>query len=154
MTSNNRFELDGPMDVHDVAHVRRLVERLCRRQLATEDGVSRLAMATHELLENAVKFSVDGEASLRVEVKPNAEVSIVTRNRASKADLADLSRLAKDLHAAADPMKFYLELMRRTPSQVRGGLGIGRVAAEAELRIELDVEGDIVQVRAEGNFAA
>jgi hypothetical protein len=154
MTANNRFALDGPMDVGDVAHVRRFVERLCRRQLTTEDGVSRLAMATHELLENAVKFSIDGAASLTIEVKPNAEVSITTRNRASKADLADLSRLANDLHNATDPMKFYLELMRRSPSQVRGGLGIGRVAAEAEMRIELDVQGDIVQVRAEGMLAA
>jgi hypothetical protein len=151
---NNRFELDGPMNVNDVAHVRRLVERLGRRQLTTEDGVSRLAMATHELLENAVKFSIDGAASLTVEVKPNAEVSITTRNRASEADLADLSRLAEDLHNAPDPMKFYLELMRRSPSQIRGGLGIGRVAAEAEMRIELDVQGDIVQVRAEGLLAS
>src|SRR5262249_11357947 len=60
-----RIELEGTIALDDVSHVRRFVETLHRRVAMTDDDASRLAMVTHELLENAIKFSADGGASLR-----------------------------------------------------------------------------------------
>lgn len=140
-----RFELDGPMRVDEVADVRRFVERMNRR-LRNADDAARVAMATHELLENAVKFSSDGAASVAIEVG-TTHVAITTRNRAREENRAELREIARELSEANDPMVFYLKQM-----SVRdrvGGLGLGRVAAEAEMKLELVLDGDVVEVRAE-----
>jgi hypothetical protein len=105
-------------------------------------------MATHELLENAVKFSTDGNASLRVEVVDGEQIRITTRNSARTADREGLRALAEQLAAAPDAMGFYLQRMQEAPTE-RGGLGIGRVAAEGEMTIGVSVDGDVVEVRAQ-----
>jgi hypothetical protein len=143
------FELSGALSVEDVPEVRRFVEKLHRR-VSNPDDVSRVAMATHELLENAVKFSTDGSTTLRVEIGGSV-VTIMTRNRARPHDLVELGQIARDLTEALDPMLFYLDQMRRAPQRA-GGLGLGRVAAEGEMKIELVLDGDVVQVRAEATI--
>lgn len=107
-------------------------------------------MATHELLENAVKFSADGAASLRLEIG-GSTVTITTRNRARPVDLQELGKIARDLADALDPMLYYLDQMRRSPDRI-GGLGLGRVAAEAEMKLELLLDGDMVQIKAEAKL--
>ena len=143
MSTSERFEINGHLTVDDVPDVRQFIEKLHRR-VSSPDDTARVAMATHELLENAVKFSTDGSASLRVEVG-NSQVTIVTRNRAKTDDLEELFQIGRELAAALDPMLFYLEQMRRPRS---GGLGLGRVAAEGEMKIEVILEGEVVQIRA------
>lgn len=147
--TNESFEVTGNLTVDDVPEVRRFVEKLHRR-VSNPDDLSRVAMATHELLENAVKFSTDGSAGLRIEIG-GSEVTITTHNRARPGDLDELRQLADDLTSALDPMLFYLEQMRKSPSRV-GGLGLSRVAAEGEMKIELRLEGDIVKIRAEATL--
>jgi hypothetical protein len=149
--ASESFQLSGNLTVADVPDVRRFVEKMHSRVSNAED-VSRVAMATHELLENAVKFSTDGAASLRIDVG-GSQVTITTRNRARSTDLDELRQLASELSTAVDPMLFYLEQMRRSPDRV-GGLGLGRVAAEGEMRLELVLDGDIVQIKAEATLGA
>jgi len=146
------FELTCTVTVEEVSEIRRLVERLHRRFVPNDEDISRVAMATHELLENAIKFSTDGRAMLRIDVPSDGEVRITTRNRANKADLAGLQRLADELQAADDKMVFYVGLMQRNPES-RGGLGIGRVAAEADMQIALQLNGDVVEVSARADLA-
>jgi hypothetical protein len=147
--TNEHFELSGSIGVDDVPEVRRFVEKLHRR-VSNPDDVSRVAMATHELLENAVKFAVDNSTSLRVDVG-GSMVTITTRNRARPQDLEELRQISRELADAIDPMLYYLEQMRRAPTRI-GGLGLGRVAAEAEMRIDVVLDGDIVQIRAEARL--
>ena len=152
MTSAH-FELDCAISLEDVSEIRRLVERLHLRRGSSESDASRIAMTTHELLENAIKFSLDGIAMLRIEVTPAGEVVVRTRNRASADDRRDLAALAAELHAAADPLTFYVSLMARAP-QERGGLGLGRVAAEGDMAIDFDFHDDVVEVSARSALAA
>jgi anti-sigma regulatory factor (Ser/Thr protein kinase) len=147
-----RIELQGSLTLDDVPYVRRFVEKIHRGVVRNDDDISRLAMATHELLENAVKFSVDGGASLRIEIEDDS-VCITTRNRAALADLDDLRAIASELEQAANPMVVYLALMKRAPT-LRGGLGLGRVAAEADMQIGLELDGDIVQIQARTELVA
>lgn len=62
------FELDFKPNVQLVSVVRRCVTELYQRFLDDPDGTSRVALATHELLENAVEYSRDGETTIRIEV--------------------------------------------------------------------------------------
>jgi hypothetical protein len=136
------------MALEDVPAVRRFVEKLHRRLVTSSDDVARVAMATHELLENAVKFSTDGNATLKIEVVDGEQIRITTRNAARTADREGLRVLTEQLAAAPDPMVFYLQRMQEAPAE-RGGLGIGRVAAEGEMTIGVTVDGDVVEVRAQ-----
>lgn len=146
--SASTFELDGEFKVEQVPEVRRFVERL-HASIGDEDVLARVTMAAHELFENAVKFAADGIASIRFEVSRRARrIAITTRNRARPGDLVDLRATAAKLQASDDPMAFYIELMRSDPAK-RGGLGIGRVAAEAEMRVGFEFVDDLVVVRAE-----
>lgn len=146
-SGGERLLIDGNLTMEDVPEVRRFIERLHRQHA---DDATRVAMATHELLENAIKFSTDGTTSLCVEVG-SSKVTITTRNRAATQNLDELRQIARDLTEALDPMLFYLDQMRRNPMK-SGGLGLGRVAAEADMRLELVLEGDIVQVKAEATL--
>ena len=139
--------------IDDVRDVRKLVETLHHRFVHNLDDVSRVAMATHELLENAVKFSVDGKTKLRIELVSSGRIRITTRNRALPANVEELTNLAQEFRDAIDPMLLYVDLMRRTPIDKLGGLGLGRVAAEGEMTIGLDLDGDFVQVFAEATLA-
>jgi hypothetical protein len=147
------FELDCTIAVEDVAEVRRLVERIQLRRGSTETQAARIAMATHELLENAIKFSIDGAARLRIEITDGGEVKILTRNRASAGDREELAVLAAELASAIDPMAFYVGLMGRAPTK-RGGLGLGRIAAEGDMAIGFVFHDDVVEVHASSALAA
>lgn len=149
----HRFELDGAMTRDQIPDIRKFVERLHRRLLGNDgDLISRVTMATHELFENAVKFSIDGSAKLSVDISRESEpvhVRITTTNRAADEHLADLREMATALASATDMMTFYVELMRNSDPKVRGGLGLGRVAAEAEMKLELHLDNDLVVISAE-----
>lgn len=143
-----RFEIDGTLTTKDVPVVRRFVEDLHRKFSA---DASLLAMATHELLENAVKFSVDGSAFLRLEIVATT-ATVTTRNRASQSNVEALDKIARALSEADDPMQYYLEQMQHYDRI--GGLGLGRVAAEAEMKIEISVlEDNLVEIKAAATFA-
>jgi hypothetical protein len=77
----------------DINDLRRLVERLHPRRGSTEVDVARVALTAHELLENAVKLSVDA----------NGTTELVTRNRAAAKDRAVLQRFAAEIEGAPDP---------------------------------------------------
>lgn len=141
------FELTCAITIEDVPDVRRIVEKLHGRLMRNGDDVSRVAMATHELLENAVKFSADGTASLKIEIVDGSQVRITTRNLAREQDLAGIASLAKEIESVTDAMSFYLELMERSPDS-RGGLGLGRIAAEGEMQVAIELDANVVEVHA------
>src|SRR5258705_13993296 len=71
--------------------VRRFVSSFYQEVLGNRDAVSRLAVATHELLENAVKYSSNGETTISISVDRSGDerfVEIVTRNRADENNLS------------------------------------------------------------------
>lgn len=145
---SDRFDLEGAFTTEQVPDVRRFTERLLA-WIPDRDMRARVSLATHELFENAIKFSGDGQATLLIEItREPLQVRITTKNRAGQANLASLHKLSTRLQEAADAMSFYLGMMKDAPA-ARGGLGIGRVAAEAEMNVSMHFEQDVVIVRAE-----
>jgi hypothetical protein len=147
------FELTFHPDLELVTNVRDFVEAFYRRLLDDHDAGGRLAIATHELLENAVKYSIDGETSLRIDVVPapgSRAVAVRTRNRAEDQHVTTLRVYLDEMRASADPAAYYLQRMRRAVRSADvSQLGLARVCCEAEMQLSCTVEGDTVTIHAE-----
>jgi hypothetical protein len=137
--------------------VRRFVGDFYATVVPDPDAAHHLALATHELLENAAKYSADGEAALFVDVDPTSRVVCVrTANRASAARIAELETAFAEIAAAPSAAAHYLEAMRRSAVRASGsgGIGLARVWAEGDMELEMAVEGDRVEIRAQGVLAS
>jgi hypothetical protein len=110
-------------------------------------------MTAHELLENAAKYSTNGVARMRIEVAPNGtgdRVRLVLRNHGNPDAVAQVRSAFDEMRSFDDPFAWYQTLMRRTAKRRAGsGLGLARIAAEGEMKLELELTGDEICIRAE-----
>lgn len=118
----------------------------------TPDLTSQVALATHELLENAVLHSSNGETEVHIEITPltrGQSVCIRTRNAATPQDVGALHALFAELDAVTNPDEFYQSMMRRSAQRADGsGLGLARILAETQMAMTLEVNGDDVCISA------
>jgi hypothetical protein len=126
--------------------VRRFVSSFHERLLSHADAASRLALATHELLENTCKFAVDGVSAIRLAVDVGAggaEVTIRTWNRCRERDRDNVVAIVAELAASDDVAELYQQIMRRNARRRDGsGLGLARICAEAEMQLECELSGE------------
>jgi hypothetical protein len=147
------FELNFKPNVALVSVVRRFVTEFYQRFLSDPDGTSRVALATHELLENAVKYSLDGETTIRIDVDTNVspkQVRIKLRNRAAPEHIAAIRELLDGIKQAGDAATFYQQLIvRKAKSKEGSGLGLARICAEGEMSVTYHVtDGDMTIIEA------
>jgi two-component sensor histidine kinase len=150
------FELYFRPCVDLISLVRCFVADFYTKAVPDPDAAQRLALTTHELLENAAKYSADGEAAILVELQPGTgAVSVRTANRATGAQIAALQSAFAEISTAPSASAYYAEAMRRTAVKRSGsgGLGLARIWAESDMQLELLVEGDRVEVHARGHVA-
>jgi hypothetical protein len=154
------FELRCVPDVALVSSVRCFVTDFYGHLAGDSDIAHRLAMATHELLENAVAYSIDRRTEIRIvlrrPVAPHHEmaVDIETKNRVFGDRMALVRTALDEVIAAPDPDALYRELVRRAAKRRDGGsgLGLGRIRAEADLTLSYEIMGDVLAIRARGTF--
>jgi hypothetical protein len=152
-TSYYRFELTfGPTMVL-ILVVRQFITDFYDRLLNREAG-QMVAMATHELLENALKYSAEDRATLSIEVTPEEpagrRVVIKIRNRSSEEHIRPLQDLVESMSRYPDPMAHYVALMRETSKRKEGsGLGLARLRAEAGMDLGLSLDGRDVCITAQ-----
>jgi hypothetical protein len=150
MAETAYFEMSFSPNVALVSTVRRFVMDFYAQLLSDPETTSRLAVSTHELLENAVRYSFDGKTDVRVGLsRDDCTVTIDTRNRADPANIVAMRRAIDELSGAPDPSAYYQSLMRRNAKRTDGsGLGLARVWAESEMPVTYRVDGDHVFLRA------
>ncbi|HEY4239648.1 MAG TPA: ATP-binding protein [Kofleriaceae bacterium] len=127
-----------------VSTVRRFTDEFYRRVLVDQEVSSRLALATHELLENAVAYAVDGETGVRIDLADD-NLTIKTWNRTS-ADRVESVRAAIDeMNRAPDADEYYQLMLLKTAKRTDGsGLGLARIRAEADMSVSYEIEDDRV----------
>ena len=136
-----------------VTTVRLFVLQLCQRLHDDEDVAERVAIATHELLENAMKYSTDGVAELEIDLgevrdAEADEVQLRISNKVDPAALALLQRKLDGIHGAGDDaVGHYTRLMIESAAQTSGsGLGLARLWAETQARLSCEIAGATVTV--------
>jgi hypothetical protein len=157
-TQNAFFEMRFCPNVELISVVRRFISGACDRFYGDADSSARIALAAHELLENAVRYADDDITSVRVEFAQRSGasggVTIITKNRASAANAQRMQDLVEEIAHAPNPMRLYVTKMRATAGVAEGsGLGLARVRAESDMTITYQREGDTVVISAHGDVA-
>ncbi|WP_272421080.1 hypothetical protein [Polyangium jinanense] len=152
------FELTFRPNVELISVVRRFLTDFYERMIEDHDTVSRIALATHELLENAVKYGSDGVTFLSITFEPgdtSSTVSIRLANRANAEHIAALATIFEEMSRHDDPFDHYqIAMARSAKRKVGSGLGIVRVRAEGEMTMSHTIEDDRVTILAQTTVAA
>ena len=135
-----------------ISSTRRFAGDVLGSVLRDPDSASRIALTIHELLENTLKYSLDGQALLEVSVGNEQggrrRVEVTARNRATPEQANDLGRRIHALSQANDPMALYVGMMRESAQRSGSGLGLARIRVEGEMDLSCALEGDAVIVSA------
>jgi two-component sensor histidine kinase len=136
-----------------VAEVRKFVSALYDAILSDPDVTSRIGLTTHELLENAMKYSSDGRAKIHIEIRrlgPEDVICLRISNKANPDRLLDLQNQFDRMGASSDSFAYFTGLMVETAKRKPGsGLGLARIWAEAEMKMTCEIEGPVATIVAE-----
>ena len=134
-----------------IDEIRRFVESFCACACPGHGREAQLALAVHELMQNAIPHARGGAVDLVLEVEPSAErVSVKVTNPCTDEEFAALSARLASLYCETDALASYLRAMRESPAGTRGGLGLPRIRFESQLDIRTSREGDRLTVEASG----
>jgi hypothetical protein len=152
METGLSFDLSLDPNPRFVSIVRRFVEETFERLIPDPDAVFRVSMTVHELLENAAKYATANRALLRFSTRLDGDHAVVNLSLINDTTAAHIDQLRQRVQAigsAADPFVHYQKLMVAT-SRVAGesGLGLARIAAEAEMVLGLEVKANTVAIMA------
>jgi hypothetical protein len=149
----SRVDLECAPELDQVSSIREFIENYYRTVLRDPELISRIAVAAHELLENATKYSVRAGSRLRIEIKGAAapsKVSVSVSNIADPAQIEELKGTISELAKTNDADELYQDYIQRAARRDQGsGLGLARIRAEAEMSLVLELDGDEVCVKAE-----
>lgn len=137
-----------------VDDVRRLVASFCASACPGAEREEQLALAAHELVQNAFAHGAPSEVELELEldrIAGRARLSVT--NACEPEQIPLLQALVERAQAHRDPLAGYLDAMRKDPA-ARGGLGLSRIRYESELDLGICVEGRRVTVHAAGPLSA
>jgi two-component sensor histidine kinase len=152
------FELAFSPGSDLVSSVRRFITDFYDRVFADPDLSSRLGMASHELLENAVKYSTDQNSRIAIQIsegKDQRSLIIKTWNRTTPEHLRTVQSILKRINEASSPKAFYRELILSTADDDTGesaGLGLARIVGEGDMTLTCDVQGDTIYFIAEASL--
>jgi hypothetical protein len=137
-----------------VDDVRRLVASFCATACPGSEQEERLALAAHELVQNAFAHGGASDVELEIELDRIADrARLSVSNACDPEQIPVLRALVARVQSHRDPLAGYVEAMRENP-EARGGLGLSRIRYEGELDLGVDVRGTRVTVHAAGSLSA
>ena len=139
-----------------IDEIRRFVESFCSCAQLGPDREAQIALAVHELMQNAVPHARGQEVELDLEVDPRVGlVTVRVTNECAEEEYANLRTRVEAMYREPDALRDYLRTMKEHPTTARGGLGLARVRFEAQMDIRVRrSSADRITVEAEGPLRA
>jgi len=138
-----------------VDEIRRFVESFCSCACPGESREAQVALAVHELMQNAIPHAGGESVDLTLQVDPVADrIEISVSNPGTEEQFAEFKGRLERLNLEPDPLQSYLRAMAEAPMNQRGGLGLARVRFEAQLDLSITREGNRITVLAWGRLRA
>jgi signal transduction histidine kinase len=111
----------------------------------------RVRLVVHELVENAIKYSVSDAECVNVDISGRAEgFEIVVTNRATRDRLAGLERALAELEGVSSEQAYLRALERNVRAPAGPGIGLARIAAEARVALSADFAQGRMRIVARG----
>jgi hypothetical protein len=131
-----------------ISSTRIFVESFCGHSIGKGAFSDKVALATHELLENAAKYSIGPEAVVRCTVSlEGRQVRVRVQNQAHPAHLPILVEELASIQDG-DPLEVYVHKMQRSVTQAQSQLGLSRIRYESGAQLHLEVRDDWVTLEA------
>jgi anti-sigma regulatory factor (Ser/Thr protein kinase) len=139
-----------------IDEIRRFVESFCSCASIGADREAQVALAVHELMQNAVPHANGHEVELDLELDPVAgHIVVRVTNASGDEEYAALVARIEAMYREPDALRSYLRTMKEHPTTARGGLGLARVRFEAQMDIRVHrTAGGRITVEAEGPIRA
>ncbi len=138
-----------------IDEIRRFVESFCACACPGQDREAQVALAVHELMQNALPHAHGDSVELMLEVsRAKDAIAIRVANRCNDEDYESLRERIERMNCEPDALAHYVKMMKEHPTTARGGLGLARVRFEAQLDISVRREADRVIVEAAGPLRA
>jgi hypothetical protein len=139
-----------------ISLVREFVERYFQSAVNDPDLLCRMAVAAHELMENAFKYSSGGHSRLRIEIRHDDgadSLLVCVVNLAAPEHISSLKAIVEEISAAEDVDSLYQRYLERAARRKEGsGLGLARIRVEAEMELRLRFQGEATCVEAVARF--
>ncbi len=136
-----------------IDEIRRFVEAFCSCACRGKEREAQLALAVHELMQNAIANATTADIELSLAVDTSRDlVTVTVTNRCSPESAAGLEQRIAKMNEEPDPMRYYVRVMAESPADVRGGLGLARVRCEADLELHASFDGERIAVVASGKL--
>jgi len=136
-----------------IDEIRRFVQAFVFCACPGEGREEQLALAVHEMMQNAAPRAGRDQVELVLEVLPDKDqVTISVSNPCTDQEYAVLCDRLAAMNREQDPLAHYLRTMREVPRDVRGGLGLARIRFESQLELSAHRDGNRVTVVARGKL--
>jgi hypothetical protein len=114
-----------------------------------------VALAAHELIENAIKYSHPNAPKIRLEVVERAgAIAVTVENEARREDIASLLTEITAVCESKDPLAYYRNKIDQAISRTDGRscLGLARIRFESQMHIKWSISGRRVRITAIRKF--
>ena len=140
-----------------ISALRKLVADYYTPVMQDPDAVERMALAAHEMAENAVRYATDQQSRIRIEFKQEdgvGHIHITTWNHSNADNRDSLRQMMREMNQHADPFDFYQKVMKRSAKRTDGsGMGLARIRSEAEMNVGLkEMDDNVVCIEAEADI--
>ena len=139
-----------PAALSVVGSTRRYLDQFVLALSANAAAASQVALAVHELFDNAIRHATGGVVELVVELEDASasftSLTVQTLNQASEQDCSEVQRILDEMHGAHDPMEHFDREIRASVGRKSSGLGLVRVCTEANINLSCHCEKGYLSV--------